>query len=84
MKKGELIKIHQAAIDDLTVNDVIVVVHRLVESDLPMGDLKIGINKALNVFYKQILGQKPISLPEDHFLTYLKKKTESLRGVYKI
>lgn len=77
-KGGELIKIHQAAIDDLTVNDVIVVVHRLVESDLPMGDLKIGINKALNVFYKQILGQKPISLPEDHFLTYLKKENREL------
>ena len=77
-KGSELIKIHQAAIDDLTANDIILVVHRLVESDLPMGDLKIGINKALNVFQKQILAQKPISLPEDHFLTYLKKENREL------
>ncbi len=77
-KGSELIKIHQAAIYDLTANDIILVVHRLVESDLPMGDLKIGINKALNVFQKQILAQKPISLPEDHFLTYLKKENREL------
>lgn len=77
-KGGELIKKHQAAIDDLTANDIILVVHRLVESDLPMGDLKIGINKAINVFHKQILAQTPISLPEDHFLTYLKKENREL------
>ncbi|MCZ4695990.1 DUF438 domain-containing protein [Ancylomarina euxinus] len=78
-EKGSLlIKKHQAAIDDLTANDIILVVHRLVESDLPMGDLKIGINKALNVFHKQILSQKPIALPEDHFLTYLKKENREL------
>jgi hypothetical protein len=77
-KGSELIKIHQAAINDLTANDIILVVHRLVESDLPMGDLKIGINKALNVFHKQILSQEPVSLPEDHFLTYLRKENREL------
>jgi len=77
-KGSELIKIHQAAIDDLTANDIILVVHRLVESDLPMGDLKIGINKALNVFHKQILSQESVSLPEDHFLAYLKKENREL------
>ena len=77
-KGSELIKIHQSAIDDLTANDIILVVHRLVESDLPMGDLKIGINKALNAFHKQIVNQKPITLPEDHFLVYLKKENREL------
>tara|TARA_R110001583_G_scaffold10417_3_gene47832 strand:- start:1370 stop:2596 length:1227 start_codon:yes stop_codon:yes gene_type:complete len=77
-KGSALIKEHQAAIDDLTANDIILVVHRLVESDLPMGDLKIGINKALNVFHKQILSQEPVSLPEDHFLAYLKKENREL------
>ena len=77
-KGSELIKIHQAAINDLTANDIVLVVHRLVESDLPMGDLKIGINKALNVFQKQILNQEPISLPENHFLAYLNKENREL------
>ncbi len=77
-KGSGLIKEHQAAIDDLTANDIILVVHRLVESDLPMGDLKIGINKALNVFHKQILAQNATSLPEDHFLAYLKKENREL------
>ncbi len=77
-KGSELIKIHQAAINDLTANDIILVVHRLVESDLPMGDLKIGINKALNAFHKQILNLKPIFIPEDHFLVHLKKENREL------
>ena len=77
-KGSELIKIHQAAINDLTANDIILVVHRLVEADLPMGNLKIGINKALNVFHKQILAQIPIVLPEDHFLVYLKKENREI------
>lgn len=77
-KGSALIKEHQAAINDLTANDIILVVHRLVEADLPMGDLKIGINKALNAFHKQILAQVPIVLPEDHFLVYLKKENREL------
>ena len=77
-KGSGLMKEHQAAINDLTANDIILVVHRLVEADLPMGNLKIGINKALNVFHKQILAQIPIVLPEDHFLVYLKKENREL------
>uniref|UniRef100_UPI003564609F DUF438 domain-containing protein n=1 Tax=Ancylomarina sp. TaxID=1970196 RepID=UPI003564609F len=77
-KGSDLIKEHQRAIDDLTANDIILVVHRLVEANLPMDVLKKGINKALNVFHKQILAQKPISLPEDHFLVYLTKENREL------
>ena len=77
-KGSDLIKKHQAAINDLTANDIIQVVHRLIESDLPLDRIKIGINKALNVFHKQILAQEQVSLPEDHFLTYLKKENREL------
>lgn len=77
-KGSALIKKHQAAINDLTANDIIQVVHRLIESDLPLEKIKIGINKALNVFHKQILAQELVSLPEDHFLTYLKKENREL------
>jgi len=77
-KGSDLIKKHQAAINDLTANDIIQVVHRLIESDLPLDKIKIGINKALNVFHKQILAQEQVSLPEEHFLTYLKKENREL------
>jgi DUF438 domain-containing protein len=77
-KGSGLIKEHQAAINDLTANDIILVVHRLVEANLPMDVLKKGINKALNVFHKQILAQVHIVLPEDHFLVYLKKENREL------
>ncbi|RXQ91579.1 DUF438 domain-containing protein [Ancylomarina salipaludis] len=74
----DLIKKHQAAIDDLKVNDVLVVVHRLVESDLPMDILKKGITKALNVFYRSIMAQPKLSLSENHFLSYLQKENREL------
>jgi len=77
-KGSDLIKKHQAAINDLKANDIIQVVHRLIESDLPLDKIKIGINKALNVFHKQILAQEQVSLPEEHFLTYLKKENREL------
>ncbi len=67
-KGTELIKKHQAAIDQLTPNDIVLVVHRLVEAKLPMEDLKIGINKALNVFHRQIHNHPKPDVDSTHFL----------------
>ncbi len=77
-KGADLIKKYQGAIDDLRANDIVVVVHRLVESDLPMPILKKGITKALNVFHKSILAQDRVLLPENHFLSYLQKENREL------
>ncbi|WP_372752386.1 DUF438 domain-containing protein [Labilibaculum sp.] len=68
-KKGtELIQKHQEAIDHLQANDIVVVVHRLVEAEIPMEDLKVGITKALNVFHKSIHNQPKAQVDSNHFL----------------
>lgn len=78
-KKGtDLIKKHQEAIDQLTPNDIVIVVHRLVQENLPMSDLKIGINKALNVFYKTIVKQGKIKLDSKHFLGIMMQENREL------
>lgn len=74
----ELISIHQEAIDHLCPNDIIQVVHRLVEEDLPMGDLKIGINKSLNVFHNVILDHEKPELELNHFLGILMRENREL------
>lgn len=74
----ELISTHQEAIDHLCPNDIIQVVHRLVEEDLPMGDLKIGINKSLNVFHNVILDHEKPELEPNHFLGILMHENREL------
>ncbi|WP_321281194.1 PAS domain-containing protein [Marinifilum fragile] len=74
----ELISTHQEAIDHLCPNDIIQVVHRLVEEDLPMGDLKIGINKSLNVFHNVILDHEKPELELNHFLGILMRENREL------
>jgi len=77
-KGTELIKKHQEAIDCVTANDIVVVVHRVVDANLPMDDLKIGINKALNVFYKSILNQPKITVSPNHFLDIMMRENKEL------
>jgi len=77
-KGTELIKKHQEAIDCVTANDIVVVVHRLVEANLPMSDMKIGINKALNVFYKSILNQPKLKVSKNHFLEIMMRENREL------
>ncbi|WP_321516560.1 PAS domain-containing protein [Marinifilum fragile] len=74
----ELISTHQEAIDHLCPNDIIQVVHRLVEEDLPMEDLKIGINKSLNVFHNVILDHEKLELEPNHFLGILMHENREL------
>ncbi|WP_321298762.1 PAS domain-containing protein [Marinifilum fragile] len=74
----ELISIHQEAIDHLCPNDIIQVVHRLVEEDLSMEDLKIGINKSLNVFHNVILDHEKPELELNHFLGILMRENREL------
>jgi DUF438 domain-containing protein len=80
--KGEngksLIEKHQDAIDHLTPNDIVQVVHQLVEAELPMEDLKIGINKALNVFYNSILRHPKANVDANHFLGVMMAENKEL------
>lgn len=74
----ELIETHQEAIDHLCPNDIIQVVHKLVEEDLDMGDLKIGINKSLNVFHNAIISHEKPVLDSNHFLGILMQENREL------
>lgn len=77
-KGTELIKKHQEAIGQLTPNDIILVVHRLVEANVPMEDLKIGINKALNVFHKVIHNHPKAQVSLNHFLGIMMQENDEL------
>lgn len=77
-KGTELIKKHQDAIDQLMPNDIILVVHRLVEANVPMEDLKVGINKALNVFHKVIHSHPKAQVLENHFLGIMMQENTEL------
>lgn len=67
LQKGEnlaqLVAENKDVIDFCTPADVVSVVHRLVETGMPMPDLKKGINKWLNLLYKP-LSDFPYSPPE--------------------
>jgi DUF438 domain-containing protein len=77
-KGTELIKKHQPAIDQLTPNDIVLVVHRLVEANVPMEDLKVGINKALNVFHKAIHNHPKAQVSSKHFLGIMMQENDEL------
>lgn len=74
----ELIELHQEAIDYLTPNDIVQVVHQLVEEGIPMEDLKIGINKSLNVFHNAIMKHPKPVLEANHFLGILMQENKEL------
>lgn len=63
-------KFQPSTIANITPDDVVVFVHRLVESGYPMEEIKSGINKLLNVLRK----------PLDDF-PYEKPKSDSFFGV---
>jgi len=74
----ELIQQHQDAIDHLTPNDIVQVVHCLVEENIPMEDLKSGITKFLNVCFKSIRSQAKIEVKPNHFLGILMAENREL------
>jgi len=77
-KGTELIKKHQEAIDQFMPNDIILVVHRLVEANVAIEDLKIGINKALNVFHEVIHKHPKAQVGSNHFLGIMMKENNEL------
>ena len=51
---GELVVENQKLIESVIPSDVLILVDRLMMMDIPMDDLKRGINKLLNLLYKTI------------------------------
>ena len=60
---SRLVAGYKETIDLCTPADVVAVVHQLVETGMPMSELKKGVNKWLNLLYKT-LSDFPYSAPE--------------------
>ncbi|MFV0470734.1 MAG: PAS domain-containing protein [Paludibacteraceae bacterium] len=63
----EVINQHKTSIDNATPGDVVILVHRLVESGMNMTDLKSGISKILNVLHKTLDNFSDITPPSNTF-----------------
>lgn len=75
---AEAVKEHKTLIDNITASEVISVVDELVNMNLPMPELKKGINKLLNLFYKALNEADTIALPKDGFLDYLQRNNSEM------
>ena len=68
-EKGiDLIKKHEQAIDNVQAFDVVDIVDRLVKDQVDIVELKTGINKILNMFYKGLINQQ---IPEYNKIPFL-------------
>lgn len=68
-EKGiDLIKKHEQAIDNVQAFDVVDIVDRLVKDQVNLEELKTGINKILNMFYKGLINQQ---IPEYNKIPFL-------------
>lgn len=61
---AEAIRQYQKTIENTIPDDVVILVHQLMESNYPMEDIKSGINKMLNVLRRSI-DNYPYTLPAD-------------------
>ena len=67
----ELIKKYENAIENVQAFDVVCVVDMLMKDKIEISDLKTGINKILNMFYKGLINQQIPNYSEIPFLASL-------------
>ncbi|GAB4282333.1 MAG: DUF438 domain-containing protein [Marinilabiliales bacterium] len=65
---ANIIKANQLYINNAIPSDIIKLVHSLANTNLPIDDLKTGINKFLNIMYKSIMNYPYIIPPKNSFL----------------
>ncbi|MBU8893851.1 MAG: PAS domain-containing protein [Bacteroidales bacterium] len=77
-KPSEAVDFYSDIMESINADEVIWVVDELVKQNIPMPELKTGINKILNLFYNT-LNNNPIEEPEEHsFLGYLSQNNNEL------
>lgn len=82
-KPSEAVETYSDIIDSIRFSEVIWVVDELVKQNIPMEELKTGINKFLNLFYKA-LNNADIKVPElNTFLYYLNQNNYELDSLLK-
>jgi len=81
----EYYKKNQEFIKSVIPSDIIIAVDKMVSQDIPITDLKKGINKLLNLLYKPIINYKSITPKRNGFLYYLiednKRATELMDSI---
>lgn len=70
---AEKVRANQALIDGMTPSLVIALVDELVQMNIPLPELKTGINKLLNLFNKSLSNYSSPGIPEGSFLDYLQQ-----------
>ncbi len=72
------IKKSESLMERIIPSDIIFVVDELVRQNIPMQDLKTGINKFLNVLHKAIQSHPQTTFPQGSLFGMFLKKNESL------
>lgn len=80
-KLGELVRENQLVIESCIPSDVISVVDKLVGSEIPMEDLKRGINKLLNLLHKTLMNHLYHSPSKESYLGCLVENSRILDEV---
>ena len=70
-KLGQLVRDNQGVIDACVPADVVLLVDKLVQTKLPMEDLKKGINKLLNLLHKTLVEHPYYPPTEGSYLSVL-------------
>jgi hypothetical protein len=77
-KPLDAVRKYEKLMETVTAGEVIWVVDELVKQNIPMPELKSGINKILNLFYKSLNNKQDIKLPDNSFLYYLRLNNNEL------
>ncbi|MCD4834522.1 MAG: PAS domain-containing protein [Bacteroidales bacterium] len=77
-KPSEAVELYTDIMESISASEVIWVVDEMVKQNIPMPELKTGINKILNLFYNT-LNNNPIETPAKYsFLGYLSQNNHEL------
>jgi hypothetical protein len=75
---AELVKANKALIDNITPGLVLSLVDRLVEMEIPMPELKRGVNKLLNLFHDALNHYPSAVIQENSFPDFLQRNNAEM------
>ncbi|NOZ34068.1 MAG: DUF438 domain-containing protein [Chlorobi bacterium] len=78
-KRKEFIEKYQDYLDNLTPADVFYVIHRLVEEDFSVYQVKQQVGKILNIFFEPLKNYPKKNPEKNTFLYYLERENEELK-----
>ncbi len=82
-KPSEAVEKYISIMETISYQEVIWVVDEMVKQEIPMQELKKGINKYLNLFYNSLNNAKLETPPRESFLGYLIQNNQELDTILK-